>query len=159
MTRPGPCMIAVFISLLLLSAGARAGEGLLSVKSSHDAGTTAQRFADKITARGMKVFCRISHSDEAAKVDLALRPTEVIIFGNPRVGTLLMQCSQSVAIDLPLKALIWEDENGNVWLSYNDMEYLKERHHITGCDETISKIAKALAGAAGEAATLSQADH
>jgi uncharacterized protein (DUF302 family) len=73
-----------------------------------------------------------------------LRPTELVIFGNPRIGTVLMQCSQSVAIDLPQKALIWKDESGQVWLSYNNPQYLVKRHGIEGCEETVVKITQAL---------------
>ena len=92
----------------------------------------------------MTVFIRINHGEGAEKVGKRLRPTELIIFGNPKVGTPLMQCGQSVAIDLPRKALIWEDEAGQVWLSYNDPKYLARRHGIKGCDEVIKKIEDAL---------------
>jgi uncharacterized protein (DUF302 family) len=74
-----------------------------------------------------------------------MRPTELIIFGNPKVGTPLMQCAQSAAIDLPQKALIWEDANGEVWLSYNNPAYLVERHKVTGCEPVVEKITTALA--------------
>ncbi len=73
-----------------------------------------------------------------------MRPTELLIFGNPKVGTPLMQCSQSAAIDLPQKALVYEDQEGQVWLTYNDPHYLANRHKITGCDEVIKKIENAL---------------
>ncbi|MEH6454156.1 MAG: DUF302 domain-containing protein, partial [Psychromonas sp.] len=80
----------------------------------------------------------------AAKIDQQIRPTVVIIFGNPKVGTPLMQCAQQAAIDLPQKALFWEDENGKVWLSYNDPQYLENRHLIEGCDPVITKISNVL---------------
>ncbi|BCO08021.1 hypothetical protein GF1_03970 [Desulfolithobacter dissulfuricans] len=102
--------------------------------------------------KGMTVFARINHAEGAQKVGKKLRPTELIIFGNPRVGTPLMQCAQSVGIDLPQKALIWEDEKGQVWLFYNDPEYLADRHGIKGCDEVIKKIANALGNFARTAA-------
>ncbi len=92
----------------------------------------------------MTVFIRIDHAEGASKVGRKLRPTELIIFGNPKVGTPLMQCHQSVAIDLPQKALIWEDEKEQVWLSYNDPRYLAKRHNIKKCDEVLNKIANAL---------------
>jgi uncharacterized protein (DUF302 family) len=93
----------------------------------------------------MTVFIRIDHAAGAQKVNKQLRPTELIIFGNPKVGTPLMQCSQSTAIDLPQKALIWEDGNGEVWFSYNDPAYLVERHGLTDCDPVIKKVSAALA--------------
>ena len=77
-------------------------------------------------------------------MDLKLRPTEVIIFGNPNVGTLLMQCAQNVAIDLPQKVMVNEDENNKVWLTYNNPNYLMKRHDIKGCDEVIGKISGVL---------------
>jgi len=77
-------------------------------------------------------------------VNKTLRPTELIIFGTPKIGTVLMQCKQSVGIDLPQKALVWEDSTGQVWLSYNDPKYLAERHQISKCGEVIGKIKKAL---------------
>lgn len=80
----------------------------------------------------MTVFTRIDHSAGAKKVDKELRPTELVIFGNPKVGTPLMQCVQTVAIDLPQKMLIWQDEAGTTWLSYNNPSYLAKRHHIRG---------------------------
>lgn len=90
------------------------------------------------------MFARIDHQQNAAGVNLKLRPTEVIIFGNPKIGTPLMQCAQSVAIDLPQKVLISEDSQNKVWLSYNNPEYIKVRHHIQGCDKVISKISTVL---------------
>lgn len=82
-----------------------------------------------------------------------MRETELIIFGNPKAGSPLMKCQQSVAIDLPQKALIWKDSEGNIWISYNDLRYLEKRHNVSGCEEVISKIEKALAGIAKAAAT------
>ncbi len=102
------------------------------------------RLEKTLLEKGMTVFIRINHAEGAKKVGKKLRPTELLIFGNPKVGTPLMQCSQSVAIDLPQKALIWEDESGQVWLSYNDPKYLVNRHSIKECDEIIKKIEKAL---------------
>ncbi len=101
----------------------------------------------------MTVFARINHAEGAEKVGKQLRPTELIIFGNPKVGAPLMQCGQSVAIDLPQKALIWEDEAGQVWLSYNDPKYLAKRHSINDCDEVIKKIETALGNFAKTATT------
>ena len=133
---------------------AYAETGLISIKSSGDVKATADRLENNLKQKGMTVFIRIDHAAGAQKVGKTLRPTELVIFGNPKVGTPLMQCSQSVAIDLPQKALIWEDEKGQVWLSYNDPHYLAERHGLTGCAEVIKKMENALSNFA-KAATLS----
>ena len=121
-----------------------ADNGIISIKSSHDVKTTVDRLENKLREKGMTVFIRINHAEGAQKVGKKLRPTELIIFGNPKVGTPLMQCGQSVGIDLPQKALIWKDQAGHVWLSYNDPKYLASRHDIKECSEVIKKIEKAL---------------
>lgn len=131
-------------SLFLLVSMASASNGLISVKSSHDVQTTADRLENALREKGMTVFIRINHAEGAQRVGEKLRPTELLIFGNPKVGTPLMQCSQTVAIDLPQKALVWQDEVGQVWLSYNDPAYLARRHGITECDDVIKKVEKAL---------------
>ena len=92
----------------------------------------------------MTIFNRIKHSGSANKVGITLRETELIIFGNPKAGSPLMKCQQSIALDLPQKALIWKDENNKVWISYNDLRYLKKRHNVTGCEKVISKVEKIL---------------
>jgi uncharacterized protein (DUF302 family) len=122
-----------------------AADGMVNLKSAHSVSATADKLESLLQDKGMTVMNRISHSDGAAGVDLELRPTELVIFGNPKVGTPLMQCSQSAAIDLPQKALIWEDDEGTVWLGYNDPEYLKKRHNIEGCDKALAKVKGALA--------------
>ncbi len=104
-------------ALFLLASLAYADNGIISVKSSHEVKATADRLENVLNQKGMTVFIRIKHAEGAQKVGKKLRPTELVIFGNPKVGTPLMQCSQSTAIDLPQKALIWEDEKGQVWLS------------------------------------------
>ncbi len=122
-----------------------AHEGLVSVKSAHAVKVTADRLETVLQSKGMKVFQRIDHAAGAASVGNSLRPTELIIFGNPKIGSQLMLCSQSIAIDLPQKALIWEDANGQVWLSYNDPGYLTRRHKAKGCDALVGKVSMALA--------------
>jgi uncharacterized protein (DUF302 family) len=127
---------------------------MVTVPSTYTVEETAERLESVLHEKGMTIFNRIKHSDAAAKVGIELRKTELILFGNPKVGSPLMKCQQSVAIDLPQKALIWEDDNAKVWISYNDPRYLEKRHNIAGCEEVIAKIEKALAGitksAAGE---------
>ena len=140
-------------ALFLLASLAYADNGIIRVKSSHQVKATADRLENTLKQKGMTVLIRINHAEGAQKVGKKLRPTELVVFGNPKVGTPLMQCSQSTAIDLPQKALIWEDNEGQVWLSYNDPNYLVERHGITGCAEVIKKIEKALSNFA-KAATM-----
>ncbi|MEE8424057.1 MAG: DUF302 domain-containing protein [Thermodesulfobacteriota bacterium] len=133
------------VLLVFLSVASVYGEnGLIAIKSSHSVKKTVDRLESVLKEKGMTVFTRVNHTDGAEKVGLELRPTELLIFGNPKVGTPLMQCSQSAAIDLPQKALVYEDQEGQVWLTYNDPHYLANRHKITGCDEVIKKIENAL---------------
>ena len=132
------------LAIIFYVSTAAADNGLISVKSSHDVKVTADRLENVLNQKGMTVFIRIDHAAGAAKVGKKLRPTELIIFGNPRVGTPLMQCNQSVGVDLPQKALIWQDEEGQVWLSYNDPNYLAGRHGLTDCTAVIKKVEKAL---------------
>lgn len=139
------------VALLLVSGIAQAAEGMITVKSSHSVADTADRLEAVLKDRGMKIVARVNHAASAASVDLELRPTELVIFGNPKVGTPLMQCTQSVALDLPQKALIWEDADGQVWLGYNDPQYLRQRHDIEGCDEVLTKVSGALKNFAGAA--------
>ena len=141
------------ITIFFIVSTAAAGNGLISVKSSHDVKATADRLESILNQKGMTVFIRINHAAGARKVAKTLRPTELVVFGNPKVGTPLMQCSQSVAIDLPQKALIWQDDKGQVWLSYNDPNYLAQRHGLTGCAQVIEKVEKALSNFA-KAATM-----
>lgn len=123
---------------------ALAADGLIMVKSHHSVAATADKLEAALSNNGMKIMNRINHAAGAESVNMELRSTEVVIFGNPKAGTPLMQCSQTVAVDLPQKALIWEDENGQVWLGYNDPQYLKTRHAIEGCDPVLAKVGAAL---------------
>ena len=135
-------------SLLILSIAipVEAADGLVNVESAYTVKETADRMESILKEKGMTVFNRINHSEGAGNVGIELRDTVLIIFGNPKVGSPLMKCRQSVAIDLPQKALIWEDDSDQVWISYNDPKYLVKRHNITGCEQVISKIEMALAG-------------
>lgn len=131
--------------LMLISGFAIADNGLVSVKSSHDVKTTADRLETVLGKKGMKVFTRINHAAGAKSVGNELRPTELIIFGNPKIGSVLMGCTQTIAIDLPQKALIWQDGVGQVWLSYNDPTQLANRHRMSGCGAVLKKVTGALA--------------
>jgi uncharacterized protein (DUF302 family) len=107
-------------------------EGLVARTSAHDPKTAADRLADALVRRGVSVAARINHAAAAARAGLELRPTEVLIFGNPKVGSPLMQQAQTLGIDLPLKALVWGDEAGVTWIGYNDPHWIARRHGIEG---------------------------
>ena len=136
--------------LLSIASLANAADGLITVKSPHSAGTTMNRLEDIVKQRGLTVFARIDHAAGAVKVGKTLRPTELLIFGNPQGGTPLMECAQSAGIDLPLKALVWEDASAQVWVGYNDPAYLAQRHGAAQCPavENLTKAMSSLAGAA-----------
>jgi uncharacterized protein (DUF302 family) len=136
--------LSLGVALALFSLSATADDSLVKYESIYSVKETADRFENIAKSKGLTVFNRIDHQQNAANVGLELRPTEVIIFGNPKVGTPLMQCSQDVAIDLPQKVMITEDSNNKVWLSYNNPNYLVQRHSIEGCDEVIKKVSGVL---------------
>jgi len=146
-------LIPAVLIVLMLTVSAYAAEGMVDVKSSFGVKETADRLESVLKEKGMTLFNRVKHSEAAQNVGVDLREAQLIIFGNPQVGSPLMKCQKSVAIDLPQKALIWRDSEGNTWLSYNDPMYLKKRHNISNCKELFSKIDKALAGIAKAAAT------
>jgi uncharacterized protein (DUF302 family) len=131
--------------MLFISFAVNASDGMINVESKHSVATTAERLEKILNEKGMTIFNRIKHSENAAKIGIKLRETELIIFGNPKAGSPLMKCQQNIAIDLPQKALIWKDESNKVWISYNDIEYLKNRHNVQGCGKVISKVGKILA--------------
>jgi uncharacterized protein (DUF302 family) len=108
------------------------------------------RFEAGIKAHGMTVFARINHAALAEQAGLVLRPTEVILLGNPRGGTPLMQANQTIGIDLPLKALVWQDAAGKTWLSYNDPAWLARRHQIAGAERVTTAMGSALADIAAK---------
>ncbi len=137
-------IIIALILVLIMAPLVSAEPGLINIKSSHDVKNTADRLETILKEKGMNIFLRINHAEGARKVGQELRPTELVIFGNPKVGTPLMQCSQTMAIDLPQKALIWQDESGQVWLTYNDPQYLAARHGIDACKAVLGKVQKAL---------------
>jgi uncharacterized protein (DUF302 family) len=113
--------------------------GMVHLSSPYSVPETLQRLESLLRTKGLTVFCRVDHSGEAEKAGLKMNPTQLVIFGSPKAGTPLMVASPTLAIDLPLKALIWEDAGGKVWVSYNTAEYLKARHNIS--DELLKNIA------------------
>jgi len=138
--------------LFLFAVVAAAGDGLVTVKSAHDVATTADKLEAVLLDKGMKIFARIDHAAGAASVDIDLRPTQLLIFGNPKVGSPLMKCAQSIAIDLPQKMLIWQAQDGAVYLGYNDPAWLQGRHSVEGCDPVLAKVSGALGKFAAAAA-------
>jgi uncharacterized protein (DUF302 family) len=132
-----------------------AADGLTTVPSSFGPKETMDRLEAGVKAKGLTVFARIDHAAGAAEVRLPLQPTELLIFGNARGGTPLMQANQTIGIDLPLKALAWQDASGKTWLSYNDPGWLAKRHGLGGeVDATVGALAAAL-NAFAKAATTS----
>ena len=127
-------------------------QGLTTIRSNFGPQDTIDRLETAIKAKGMTVFARIDHAAGAAVVGLTLRPTEVVIFGNARGGTPLMQSVQTLGIDLPLKALVWQDTAGATWLSYNDPAWLAERHGLSGAEAPVGAMTAAL-DAVAKAAT------
>lgn len=127
------CIKLTVLAFVLTSSLAAATDGLITVKGPYTAQQTMDRLENIIKQRGLNVFARIDHAAGAAKIGKTMRPTEILIFGNPEGGTPFMACSQTVGIDLPLKALVWEDSSAQVWLSYNDPAYLAQRHGATNC--------------------------
>ena len=136
----------LFLSLALATA-ANAAEGLIELKSSRNASETMNRFEALAKERGLNVFARIDHAAGAAKVGKSLRPTELLVFGNPQGGTPLIECAQTIGIDLPLKVLVREDAQGQVWLGYNDPLWIATRHGAADC-AAAQGLAKALSGIA-----------
>jgi uncharacterized protein (DUF302 family) len=126
--------------------------GLVTIRSQVSVSETIDRFVAGATRRGLTVFARIDHADGAAKAGLQLRPTELVIFGHPRGGTPLMVDRQTAGIDLPVKALAWEDAEGKVWLTYNDARWLADRHGLGPQSATaVEAIAAGLSSLAEEA--------
>jgi uncharacterized protein (DUF302 family) len=132
-------LLYMSVTLAALSAGtAQAGGNVVTKPSKYSVSETIDRIERAVTVKGMKIFTRIDHGGEAKKVGLEMRPTELLIFGNPKGGTALMVSRPTAAIDLPMKALAWEDQEGKVWLTYNAPELLQERHGVPA--ELTSKL-------------------
>jgi len=137
-------VLFVALATLFYLPLANADNGLIMAKSPYTVDETLDRFEAAVTNKGMTIFTRIDHAEAAVKIGKELRPTVVLIFGNPNIGTLRMQSTQTAAIDLPLKLLAWEDEGGQVWVAYNDPDYLVKRHAITDRGLLVEKMRKAM---------------
>jgi uncharacterized protein (DUF302 family) len=130
-----------------------AADGLITIRSSYGPVETMNRLEAEVKGKGLTEFAHIDHAASATAVGLALNPTDLLIFGNAKGGTPLMQAAQTIGIDLPLKILVWQDAGGQTWLSYNDPHWLAKRHGIDGAaDAAVNGLAGALAGLARAAA-------
>ena len=126
------------------------GKGIIDTPSKHSVDETVERLKGVLQAKGVTVFALVDHSGEAEKAGMKMRPTKLLIFGSSRAGTPVMLAAPSIAIDLPLKILIWEDGQGKVWISYNSPEYLQERHGVPHELTQNIAVVGALAAKAGE---------
>jgi len=135
-----------------MSASYLADADLVTLPSAHGATETVERSKSLLSQKMIQVFADIDHAAGARKVGLSLRPTHLLIFGNPQAGTPLMQSQQTIGLDLPLRILVWEDETGKVWLTYHRPEFLAQRHHVLDHDEAVKALGAGLA-ALGHAAT------
>ena len=128
----------------------RGDSGIVTRPSRHSVAQTVETLTAVLRAKGVTLFALVDHTGEAAKVGMTMPPTKLLIFGNPKAGTPLMLAAPSVAIDLPLKILVWEDGQGRVWLSYNSPAYLQERHGVPEALMANLAVVETLARAAGE---------
>jgi uncharacterized protein (DUF302 family) len=145
-------LLAISIALVLAPAAPQAHDVDLITKASHySVDDTLNRLESIVAEKGFQVFAKIDHAEAAKQVGLTLRPTRLLIFGNPRAGTAFMQADQRSAIDLPLKALVWQAADGAVFLSYNTASFLSERHQLQGLEDALSKLNGALDAMARQA--------
>lgn len=143
------------LGVLLVSTTVFAGDahhmrgrdnGMITKKSHFSVKETLDRLESVLKSKGIGIALRWNHAAKGKAVGIPLRPTELLMFGNPKLGTHMFTSNQTAGIDLPMKALAWEDERGQVWLTYNDPAYIAKRHHITDRAETVAKMTKALDG-------------
>jgi len=137
-------IIILFTFFFLTCTSLQAAEGLITKTSSYSVKETMDRFENIVMKKGFNITAQVNHAAAAIRSGATLRPTEVLIFGNPKLGTLLMQSNRTIGIDLPIKVLIWEDSNGTVTLAYNDPAWLAKRHGIIDRDKAFAKMAGAL---------------
>jgi uncharacterized protein (DUF302 family) len=150
-------MFAVTALICLWGVQAMAADGLTTIRSSFGPKETMNRVEAEVKVKGLTVFARVDHAAGAAEVGLPLRPIELLVFGNAKGGTPLMQSVQTIGIDLPLKALVWQDGSGATWLSYNDPRYLAKRHGLgREVEAAVNAMAAALDALAKVVATSPQ---
>jgi uncharacterized protein (DUF302 family) len=146
-------LFALIVVICLQGVNAMAVEGLKTLRSNYDPKDTMDRLEAAVKAKGLTVFAHVDHAAGAAAVGLPLRPTDLLVFGNARGGTPLMQSAQTIAIDLPLKILVWQDATGATWLSYNDPSWLAKRHGLNAdVEATVSALTTAVHAVAKAAA-------
>jgi uncharacterized protein (DUF302 family) len=131
-----------------MKPGDAADPELVTLPSSHGATETVERLKALLAQKGIELFAHIDHAAGARKVGLPLRPTQVLIFGNPKAGTPLMQSRQTIGLDLPLRALVWEDGDGKVWLTFRRVEELARQHRVTDRDQAVKALDDGLAALA-----------
>ena len=146
-----PLLPAVLAALGLWS-GALTGDGLVQLRSNATAAETIARVEPALASRGLRLFVTVDHAANAREVGLELRPSTVFVFGNPTVGTRLMQCAPTAAIDLPLKLLVWQEVDGAVWVGVNDPVWLAERHGAGECGGVVQAMRQALRSLVAEVA-------
>lgn len=138
-------VLAIITTTFVLASAAQADDnGMISKKSAHSVKKTIDRLEAVLKKKGITIVTRWSHSDRANGVDIALRPTELLLFGNPKLGSHMFTSKQTAGIDLPMKALAWEDEKGQVWLTYNDPAYIANRHGVADRAKIVAKMTGAL---------------
>jgi len=145
-------VLIALATLFATTAMAEDVDGLIKMKSMHSVTATLDRLENIVKKKGITVALRWNHSGKANKIKIPMRETQLLIFGNPKLGSYLMTSEQTAAIDMPLKAIAWKDASGQVWLGYNDPAYIAKRHHITDRAEVVAKISKALAAMTAKAA-------
>lgn len=142
----------ILLLAMLLALPAHAADGLVTIRSSHDVTTTVDRLEKIVTDAGFRVFARIDHGKAAKNVDIELKPIELLIFGKPKAGSLLMQSQPTAAIDLPMKYLVWKDAKDQVNISWNDPAWMAARHGIRDRVKLVTKMTGALRKLATKAA-------
>jgi uncharacterized protein (DUF302 family) len=140
--------LAILMLLVVPAKVFAADDGVTKRESPYSVPQTLDRLETVLKERGIAVFARIDHAGEAAKVGLQLPPTQVLVFGNPRAGTPLMVAHPTIAIDLPMKALAWQDATGKVWIGFNSVDYMKKRHDLTDEQAKVLAVAGVLIDAA-----------
>ena len=134
-------IVLLLVAPTMVSA---ADDGLISKKSNHSVKVTLDRLENVLKKKGITIVKRWSHDEGGKKAGIPLRPTELLIFGNPKMGTHFFTSNQTAGIDLPMKALAWQDKEGQVWLTYNDPSYIAGRHEIKNRSEIVKKMTGAL---------------